>query len=150
MGGWSVRGRQMGPAFEDEFADSIVTRRLHGEWILGAQRRTFRPPFDVFETDQQIVIKVEIAGMRAEDFDISLAGHILTISGNRRDTPGKLSYQRMEVNYGEFRLDIQLPHVLKEDQVEAKYDQGFLLVALPRHPLRRTVPVTVETDKESG
>ena len=142
MGGWGTEGRRVGPAFEDEFADSIAMRRLHGEWVLGAQKRTFRPPFDVYETDQQIVIKVEIAGMQEEYFDISLDGHVLSISGVRHDTPGKLAYQRMEINYGEFRLDIRLPHVVKEEQVEANYDRGFLLVAVPRQPQQRRIPIS--------
>ncbi len=142
MDGWCEGGHRVGPAFEDEFADSLAMRRLHGEWTLGAQQRTFRPPFDVYETDQHIVIKVEIAGMQEEDFDISLDGHLLTISGIRRDTPGKLAYQRMEVNYGEFHLDIRLPHIVKEEQVEASYDRGFLLVSVPRQPQQRRIPVS--------
>ncbi len=142
MGGWRQDEHHVGPAFEDELANSIAMRRLHGEWVLGAQKRTFRPPFDVYETEQHIVIKVEIAGMQEEDFDISLDGHLLTISGIRRDTPGKLAYQRMEVNYGEFRLDIRLPHVVKEEQVEASYDRGFLLVSVPRQPQQRRIPIS--------
>lgn len=114
---------------------------MEAEWILVSNRRAFRPPFDVYETDRQIVIKVEIAGMQDEDFDISLHGRILRISGIRRDSPGKLAYQRMEVNYGEFRLDIRLPHTVDEAEIEATYDRGFLLVSVPRRPHERRIPV---------
>ncbi len=146
MRGRSEGWHRAGPAFEDEFADSMALRRLHGEWLLGAHPRTFRPPFDVYETDCHIVIKVEIAGMREEDFDIGLDGRILSISGIRRDSTGKLAYQRMEINYGEFRLDIRLPYVVDETEIDASYDKGFLSVSVPRKPLQRHIPVSEGSD----
>jgi HSP20 family protein len=129
------------PTFREEFSDPLGTGRFHGEWKPAANQSTFRPPFDVFETDRAITIKVEIAGMREEDFSIALEGRILHISGVRRDTPGKLAYQRMEINYGLFSLDIQLPHLVAEADIEAAYDRGFLSVSVPRRPNQRRIPV---------
>lgn len=132
----------LGPAYEDELADPLGGRRLRVEWILAQNQRAFRPPFDVYETDQHIVIKVEIAGMQEEDFAVALDGRILHISGLRRDSAGKLAYQRMEINYGEFRVDIRLPHAVSESDIRASYDRGFLSVYVPRQPRQRRIPVT--------
>ncbi|MDI7277728.1 MAG: Hsp20/alpha crystallin family protein, partial [Anaerolineae bacterium] len=104
------------------------------EWVLSSNRRAFRPAFDVYETDRHIVIKVEIAGMREEDFDISLEGQVLRIGGVRGDSDDKLAYQHMEINYGEFRLDIRLPFAVDQASIEAFYERGFLSVFVPRQP----------------
>ncbi len=140
--GRSEGERRLGPAFEGEFGDSMAARRWQVEWVTASSRRAFTPPFDVYETDQHIVIKVEIAGMREEGFAISLDGHMLRISGVRGDSGAKLAYQRMEINYGEFRLDIHLPYAVDEAGIEASYDQGFLIVCVPRQPQQRRVLIT--------
>lgn len=128
--------------YGDEFMESLAAAQPNAEWALQSRRRVFRPPFDVFETDQQIVVKVEIAGMREEDFHLSLDGNMLHIGGTRGDSAGKLAYERMEINYGEFRLDIRLPHPVDQSEIDASYDRGFLSVRVPRRPHRRRIPIT--------
>ena len=140
--------RRLGPSYEDDFADPRTGRRFHMEWMVTANRRTFRPPFDVYETDQHIVIMAEIAGMREEDFAISVDGQVLHISGTREDSAGKLSYQRMEINYGEFRLDIRLPSAVDRAKIEATYDRGFLSICVPRQAPQRKVPITAAEEPE--
>lgn len=130
------------PSFEDEFAGSLGARRLPLEWLVMSNRRAFRPPFDVYETDGDIVIKVEIAGLLEEDIGISVHEHVLSISGTRGDSGGKLAYQRMEINYGDFSLEIRLPAEVDEGAIEASYDRGFLLVRVPRRPRQTHVPIT--------
>lgn len=130
------------PSFEDEFAGSLGARRLPLGWMVMSNRRAFRPPFDVYVTDGDIVIKVEIAGMREDQFAISVDEHVLAIAGSREDSGGKLAYQRMEVNYGEFRLEIRLPAEVDEAAIEASYDRGFLSVRVPRRPRQTQIPIT--------
>jgi HSP20 family protein len=144
--GWVMldtdRSYQVRPSFEDEFVGSLGARRLYPEWMVMSNRRAFRPPFDVYETDGDIVIKVEIAGVREEEIGISVDAHVLSISGTRRDSGDKLAYQRMEINYGDFTLEIRLPAEADEDAIEASYDRGFLLVRVPRRPRQTHVPIT--------
>ncbi len=129
-------------SYGDDLLQSLGAGQANTEWTLPASRRVFRPPFDIFETDEQIVVKVEIAGMREEDFAISLDGYVLHIGGRRGDSAGKLAYERMEINYGEFRLDIRLPHLVDQSEIDASYDRGFLSVHVPRQPHRRRIPIT--------
>ena len=102
--------------------------------------KTWRPPTDVYETDDHVVVKVEIAGVQQEDFAVSLESRKLRISGIRRDPAAKLGYQQMEVQYGYFETDVHVPRAIDEEKVEAIYQEGFLSVRLPKAKPRR-VPV---------
>jgi HSP20 family protein len=115
-------------------------------WALMRRRRAWRPPTDVYETDANIVVRVEIAGVREEDFQLSLADRRLVISGWRNDPTEKLACQRMEINYGEFRTEIHLPWPLREDEIEAVYEDGFLSVLLPKRRGTRVPLIVVEDD----
>jgi len=108
-------------------------------WINVRRRRVWRPPTDVYETDTHIVVKVEIAGMKEEDFRLSLSNRTLTIAGVRRDPAEKLTYQQMEILYGEFETQVYLPWPVEEDQVEATYEDGFLKIMLPKARAKRLV-----------
>ena len=109
-------------------------------WVAARQHKVWRPPTDVYETDDCVVVKVEIAGMEDEDFQISLDGKRLIISGIRRDPASKLGYQQMEILYGHFETDVHLSRAIEEDRIEATYQNGFLVVRLPKVK-PRTVPV---------
>jgi HSP20 family protein len=92
----------------------------------------------VYETEAHIVVQVEIAGVRPEDFRIALFDRQLTITGVRADThPEPRAYHQMEVHFGEFRTDVDLPGAVEREHVEAEYGQGFLRVILPRQPVHR-------------
>jgi len=117
-------------------------------WALMRRRRVWRPPTDVYETDAHIVVRVEIAGVRQEDFELSLADQRLVISGWRSDPTHRLACQRMEINYGEFRTEIHLPWALSEDEIEAVYENGFLSVLLPKRRGTR-IPLIVVEDNDS-
>ena len=109
-------------------------------WVAARKHKVWRPPTDVYETDDCVVVKVEIAGMEDEDFQISLDGKRLIISGIRRDPASKLGYQQMEILYGHFETDVHLSRAIEEDKIEAIYQNGFLVVRLPKVK-PRTVPV---------
>ncbi len=92
----------------------------------------WRPPTDVYETSDLVVIKVEVAGMNPEDFEISFDNRILQISGVRLDKQRKLSYHCLEIQYGEFLSEVYLPGNYAQDQIEAQYENGFLTINLPK------------------
>ncbi len=119
-----------------------------GRWLPLRRTRTWRPPTDVYETDDCVVVKVEIAGMKEGDFTISLSNRNLTITGVRPDPLAEaqgltLSYQQMEICYGDFETEVYLPWAIVEDEIEATYEGGFLRVVLPKARAQK-VPV-VET-----
>lgn len=129
----------------DRLFDEVIPPR---RWLPLRHIRTWRPPTDVYETDDCVVVKVEIAGMEEGEFTISLSDRDLTINGVRRDPLAEaegltLIYQQMEIRYGEFKTEVYLPWAIVEDNIEATYEDGFLTVVLPRAKAQK-VPV-VET-----
>ena len=113
-------------------------------WVSARQHKVWRPPTDVYETDDCLVVKAEIAGMEQADFAISLDGQKLIISGIRRDPAAKLSYQQMEILYGHFETDVHLTRAIDEDGIEATYQNGFLSVRLPKAKPHHVPVVSVE------
>jgi HSP20 family protein len=104
----------------------------------------WRPPTDVYETDDCVVVKVEVAGMAEEDFAIALDGRRLVVSGVRRDPASKLGYQQMEIQYGHFETDLHITRAIDEERIEATYRHGFLNVRLPKAKPRQVPVVSVE------
>lgn len=114
------------------------------DWYLVRQRRVWRPPTDVYETDENVVVKVELAGMVVEDFDISFADRRLTIAGARADPEGKRIYQNMEIRYGPFRTEVLVGWALDQSAITANYEGGFLYVLLPKKTKEHRVRVQVQ------
>ncbi len=113
------------------------------QWNDILQHRGWRPPTDVYETDTSAVVKMEIAGVRKGDIHISFANRVLTVSGRRSDPAAKRTYQQMEIKYGDFRTDVFLPRSVKEEEIKAKYEDGFLEIILPKTNGKHRVPITV-------
>ena len=91
------------------------------------------PPTDVYETEDEIVVQVEVAGVQQSDFSITLHDRRLLISGARTDrSPLRRAYYQLEVHFGEFRSEVDLPHAVDETRIDAEYSHGFLRVVLPK------------------
>jgi HSP20 family protein len=123
----------------------IIHEPVPGQrWVSARPPKIWRPPTDVYETDDCIVVKVEIAGMDEADFSISLDSRVLSISGVRRDPAAKLGYQQMEILYGHFETHVHLPRAIQADKIEATYGGGFLSVRLPKAQPHQVPVVSVE------
>jgi HSP20 family protein len=109
---------------------------------LRANEAVWQPPTDVYETDDQVVVRVEIAGLSDGDYEVTLDGRTLVVAGERRDATPKLAFQQMEIRHGKFRSQVHLPWALEASGQQATYENGFLLITLPKAQVRR-VPVRV-------
>lgn len=91
------------------------------------------PNTDVYATDNGLVVKVELAGMRSEHLEITVDGNRLRISGSRPDgcRAGKCSFLVMEINYGPFESVLELPPGYDLSQAKAAYLNGFLRIDVP-------------------
>lgn len=92
----------------------------------------WRPPTDMFETEDVVTVRVEVAGMKESEFTILLQDRQLVIRGSRVDTSERRAYHQMEIRYGEFSTEVDLPTSVMVQQASAEYRNGFLLVTLPK------------------
>jgi HSP20 family protein len=113
----------------DDYQNSLTETP---RWRIISRPHAWRPPTDAYETEDAIIIRVEIAGMRESDFTISLVERNLTIRGSRQDTSERRAYHQMEIPFGEFTTEVELPFPIVSEQVEAIYRDGFLRIVLPK------------------
>ena len=101
-------------------------------WNILSHPNSFRPPTDVIETDDKLIIRVEVAGINSENFSINFDQHVISIRGIRQDSLSKRAFHQMEIRFGEFSVEIELPLPVQSDLVEATYLDGFLRLVLPK------------------
>jgi HSP20 family protein len=101
------------------------------------------PAIDALTKDSDVVIRVELPGVKQEDVDISLHDNVLTISGERSDEQEEErgGYHIRERRYGSFRRSVALPEGIDESKISARYEDGVLEVtvegaAVAREPKR--------------
>jgi HSP20 family protein len=100
---------------------------------LTAQSHYWSPPTDVLDTGDRIIIRVEIAGILVSDFSIIYEQNTISISGVRKDsTEEKGAFHQMEINFGDFQTNIDLPAPIDIQSAEATYQDGLLQIALPK------------------
>lgn len=111
----------------------IETRReMYNSITWHVRSNIWRPPTDVYETEENIVVKVEIAGMRDEDLEVVVQDNLLLISGSRSDTTERKAYHQMEIPFGKFSVGIELTMQVDTDSATAEYKDGFLTIQLPK------------------
>lgn len=92
------------------------------------------PSLDVIETPETVQVKAELPGMAPEDIEISMAGHLLTIKGEKfteKEDEGK-TWHRKERTQGKFLRTIAVPSDVDEGAIEATHHAGVLTVVLPK------------------
>jgi len=96
--------------------------------------RTWQPAIDVYETGNDVVVLIELAGVKRDEIEVIVDNNILTIRGYRKDSKQgiKRTYSQMEILWGSFQREIPLPANVNTNQVKAFYENGFLEVILPR------------------
>jgi HSP20 family protein len=114
---------------------SLPANSWSGYLPSGFAHRQWQPPADLYETATDTIVKVEIAGLADEDFEISLYENVLIIEGARAwEMPaGEIQYHTVDIHYGAFRLEVPLAtRKIDRDRVSARYDRGLLYVTLPK------------------
>lgn len=117
-----------------QFADGGVPR-----WRMATRNHGWQPPTDVYETDDTLVVRVEIAGMREDDFSIELDGRTLRIRGVRPDIQERRAFHQMEIRFGEFICEFILPIPVVATEVGATYNNGFLRLVFPKARPRQII-----------
>lgn len=98
----------------------------------GQTTSLWRPPTDVYETNDSVVILIEIAGMDPDKIQVEFTDRILRVSGVRADYNLRAACHCLEVQYGEFASQVHLPGQYDVDAIDAQYKDGFLTITLPK------------------
>lgn len=88
----------------------------------------------MYQTPDGWVVKVELAGVSAEDTEIDIQGNVLYIAGCRKDrscTAGA-TYQQMEITYSNFEKTLRFPAVIDNAKVEHEFENGLLIITLKK------------------
>ena len=118
---------------------------------LWSQRgENFQLPLDLLEEEGQYIVKASMPGMSPDDVEITLTDNVLTLKGESKHESenNESNYHVRERHFGSFMRQIALPTAVNADEVEATYENGVLILRLPKteavKPKRINVKNTVE------
>lgn len=98
----------------------------------GNRLNLWQPPTDHYETEDEYVVRMEIAGMENSEFRISYEDRALMIQGIRKELGGVRAFRQMEIRFGEFVSYVEMAGPVDVDAIQAEYEDGFLTVRLPK------------------
>src|ERR1700733_320523 len=108
--------------------------------------RPWAPSVDIFETDNELVLKADIPGVDQKDIDIRLENGTLSLKGERkfeREEKNK-GFHRLERSYGSFVRYFTVPDTVDADQVKAGYEAGWLTITLPKKEVAKPKAIKVQ------
>jgi HSP20 family protein len=122
--------------------DASVAKHQHGEGLTG-----WHPPADVCETETEIHLFVEVAGMSPDAFDLRVENNRLILRGERsRVNQRGQAFHQTEILMGPFHRIFTLPSNVAAEGIGANYRDGILEIVLPKRkePTGMTVPIKVK------
>lgn len=146
---------------EDELAAAFLTDDLPEEqsndsssqqlpsddnWDEGQEDFPGQLAVDVYETEEQLVVKARTAGVNKEDLDVSISDGILTISGtlSSGDDTDATNWHIQECYWGEFSRTLALPVAVKEDEVGAVLKDGVLTITFGKVKQEQAKKITIQ------
>jgi len=112
---------------------------------MDTMKESWSPSVDIFETENEVVIKAELPGMEAKDIEIKLENNVLILHGDRRfekETKNE-NYHRVERSYGNFTRSFSLPAFVDDAKVSAEYKNGLLRIVLPKKEQARSKQIKI-------
>jgi HSP20 family protein len=125
------------PFLEFETLQDEINRLFDGARVAeprGLFERTFSPAIDILESDDKFDVLCDMPGIEIKDIEISIAGNVLTIKGERRadGKSGNGNVYKTDTRLGRFQRTVQLPLPVDPDHVDAVLKDGVLKIALPK------------------
>ena len=139
------RDRSQTPARREDDYDTFTTfrrevDRMFDDFFSGFGGRSSRPwqsvtpTMDLTENEREIVVTAELPGLDDKDFEVTVAGDLLTLKGEKKAEQehrnGDAYY--VERRFGAFSRSVRLPFEVKDEKVDARYDKGVLTVRVPK------------------
>lgn len=146
--------------FRDDWLNNVRSMQWEMERLLdyfGSSKppsvhfaRIWGPAIDVYETETEVVVLVELAGVKRDEIEIVVGGNTLVIRGERGEVSlrGKRTYYQMEIHRGPFERNIQLPTTVDPEKTRASYEDGLLEIVLTKIRREQTLRVRIRTLKQ--
>jgi HSP20 family protein len=116
--------------------------------LSDTQVRPWTPAVDIWETENELVLKADLPDMKMEEIDIRLENGTLALKGERKfeNEEKKKGFHRVERSYGSFARYFTLPDTVEADKVHAEYKNGVLTVTLPKKEVAKPRQVKVQVN----
>jgi HSP20 family protein len=114
-------------------------------WELPMSTTAWNPSVDIFENENEVVLKAELPGMNPKDIDVKLENNVLMLKGERhfeKETKEE-NYHRVEREYGTFSRSFALPSAVNAEKVTAEYKDGVLKIVLPKKEEIKPKPIKI-------
>ena len=137
-----------GPTMQDMVEGLLSHYATQRSPVMLTANVVWRPATDVYETEDSVAIRMDVSGMRRENFDIVVDGEDVIIRGQRKDPtpPGKKHFHKMEINVGPFERRVRIPVPFDPQQITASYENGFLELRMVRteKPPPKRIKIDIE------
>ena len=127
--------------FNEAFADSTDFEDEVGMSV-------WRPAVDIFDTDNAMVIKVELPGIKKDDVSIDVKGDVLIIKGERffdKETKEE-NYYRKERSFGKFQRSFTLPEAVNPEAIKANFKNGVLEIEVTKPEKKKPKPISINVE----
>jgi len=142
------------PSREVDSLQSEVNRVFDAFFGAGrsAPSRRWVPAMDLAETDERLILRADLPGLKREDVEIEIKDNVLTVSGERKDRheEEREGYHRVERVFGSFGRSLTLPRGVDADKVVAEFADGVLEVTIPKPAERKPHRVEIGAGSVEG
>lgn len=109
--------------------------------------RPWAPPVDVYETENELVVKADLPDVDANAIDVRVENQTLTIAGERKfvSSSNDKGYHRIERSYGNFVRSFAVPNAFDTDQISAAHKNGVLTVTLTKKETAKPRQIKIDT-----
>jgi HSP20 family protein len=123
-----------------------MARLLEDRRFAGGESVGWTPPCDIYEDDEAVTLRFELAGVEPKDVDVLFENGVLTLRGERKldREDRREGYHRIERGYGTFTRSFSLPGTVDAEKIRAESRSGVLVVTLPKRAEARPRSIQVK------
>lgn len=104
----------------------------YGSWPLHSTM-VWRPPTDIYETPDELIVVIELAGVTEDDMTVTLFSDLVVVEGRREQPVTDMNaVHQLGIKYGDFRSEVVIHAPVDHNNVKAEYKNGVLIITLPK------------------
>lgn len=108
----------------------------------------WKPLVDIYETDESIILKAELPGIKKDDVSVEVKDNVITLKGVRTEEKEikEKNYYRKERAFGTFSRAFNLQHRIQPDKIKARFKDGVLKIEIPKPEEEKPKQITVKVE----